>query len=131
MFQNAEIIHAYTMSDALADGEVVDLGEMFPDLVRDAGLSKLRVVCTRTVFNSFIELTPAAIEACNNIKGRAYDIIFMAGIELRRRKSDESFLYSLYCVTDNVSPSLVRLRCTPSLTDDGMPCVVIMLPEED
>jgi hypothetical protein len=119
-FAGAEVIYAYTLKDALADGVQVDVSEV----AREAGL-KFPVYLTRAV--------PDGVR-CQDEKGRLWDIVWMLRCAARRT-SGPQMLFGLHVRNDNRdrTPPLVNLKavCGPRDIDDPAPAITIMLRDED
>ena len=132
MFEGFDIIHTYTRAQCIADGGLVDLrqGEL-EQLVVDAGI-RVPIACTAAVFAQCIELTPAAVKACNDIKGRLWDVLWMFKCAARGAAGGGDTLYfELYVVRDRVRPTKTKLKAVIGPGDDGEPCITVLFPEED
>lgn len=125
-----EPIYSYSRSQAIEDGILVDLSANFPELIRNAGL-RFPVACTRAVFDQFIDLTPAAKRACNDVTGRAWDVLWMLRAAIARNRETDTMLFRLAVVTNRVRPSTVTLKAVCGPGDNMEPVITIMLPEED
>jgi hypothetical protein len=127
-----EIIHSYSRAEAIEDGVLVDLmqGE-FASLVRQAGF-KFPIAVTAAVFERYIELTPAAKRACNDVNGRLWDILWMLKAAIRGASGQTSeLLFELRCISESMRPSRVTLKSVCGPDDNGDPCITIMLRDED
>lgn len=123
-------IHTYSRAQAFADGELVDLSGLFIQDVREAGI-KYPLACTRAVFAECIELTPAAKRACNDVKGRLWDVLSMSRFAMRRTTSNQAKVYvHLRVVRKRVRPTPTVLKLVVSGGDDGEPVLTLMFPEE-
>lgn len=131
LFDDAEVIHTYTRAQAIEDGVFVDLGVGdFAQLVKDAGF-KHPVAVTAEVFASCIDLTPAAKRACNDIKGRAWDVLYMLSRAIRAAGDKTEILFGVWVVRDRVRPTLTQLKAVCGPGDRGEPVITIMFPEQD
>ncbi|MEW6657411.1 MAG: DUF6573 family protein [Thermodesulfobacteriota bacterium] len=127
------VIDMYTRQMAITDGVLVDLMQPgFIGLVRQAGI-KFPVAMTAAAFQDYVELTPKAKEAGNDIKGRLWDVLWMLRTEIlkSRGRNLSEILFQFYCVTDRIKPSLCTLKSVVGPGDDGEPVITIMKPEED
>jgi hypothetical protein len=127
------VIDTYTRQMAIADGVLVDLMQPeFIDLVRNAGI-RFPVAMTAVAFQDYVELTPKAVEACNDIKGRLWDVLWMLRTEILKNRGTNlrEILFQFYCVTDRIKPTLCTLKSVVGPGDDGEPVITIMKPEED
>jgi hypothetical protein len=125
-------ISTYTRAQAIEDGELVDIsaGELAP-LVREAGF-RVPVACTRAVFDSCIALTPAARRACNDVRGRAWDVLHMLRLAVRASGGGTDRLtFAVRVVRERVRPTPTTLLAIIGPGDDGAPVMTIMFPGED
>ena len=121
-----DVIHTYTRAQALADGALKDVSET----AKEAGF-RIPVAVTAAVWSRYVELTPAAKKAGNDIDGRLWDVLWMAYVAARGNPEAQEFLYQLRVVTDRPKPELVQLKLHVGPGDDLEPVITIMLPEED
>jgi hypothetical protein len=71
MFDNADLIHAYTRADALRDGVLVDVSAT----AREAGL-QYPVALTRAVWERCVAVPPGVV--CQDEAGRLWDVLWRA-----------------------------------------------------
>jgi hypothetical protein len=121
-----DLIHRYTRAQAIADGSLVDVSET----AREAGI-RIPVAVTRAVWNEYVALTETAERAGNSERGRLCDIVWMMRFGMQKHRSESSFLFQLYVVTDSIDPSQVELRAVCDGGDDGEPVITVLLPDED
>lgn len=124
--EDEEIISRYTRAEALADGTLIDVTAR----AKEAGI-KIPTAVTRGVWNEYVELTPAAVQAGNDLEGRLWDIVWMFRCAALRLPNQRELSFQLYVVTERVRPSLVTLKALVGPADDGEPVITILLPEED
>lgn len=125
-----EPIHVYTRAQAIDDGVLVDLSALFPDLVANAGI-RFPVACTAAVYAECIALTPAAKRACNDLNGRAWDVLYMMREAIRRSTSGNSQIgFQIACVRERVRPTPTTLKAVCGPGDDAEPVITIMFPHE-
>lgn len=131
MLENPNLIFSYTRKQAIEDGFLVDLmqGE-WEKLVRQAGF-KYPIAMTATAFSKFVELTPAAEDAGNDLKGRLWDILMMLYWSIRRNSSRDQIIFEFVCVVDQPRPTRHTLKAVIGPDDAGEPCITLMLPDED
>lgn len=123
-----DVIDTYSRAQAIEDGVLVELDQ---ELAGQAGF-RFHVAATRFVFDSCIAMTPAAERACNDVTGRAWDVLWMAGMAVRRAERGASDVpFSVLCVTEKASPTKFALRCVIGPGDDETPVITIMGAEED
>lgn len=135
---DAPVIFSYTRAQAIEDGVLVDLvavgqvvkdGVVIRDAVKEAGF-KYPVACTSRVFDECIDLTPAAIRACNDIQGRLWDVLWMLA-QSAKRCSGDTLLYQLHVVRERIVPTPTTLKCVIGPGDTAAPVMTIMFPDED
>lgn len=132
MFEGFDVIHTYTRAQCIEDGALVDLrqGDM-EQLVVEAGI-KVPLACTAAVFAQCIALTPAAVKACNDIKGRLWDVLWMFKCALRAQGGDgDTLFFELYVVRDRVRPTKTKLKAVIGPGDTPEPVITICYPWED
>lgn len=137
-WEGADVIDRYTRRQAIEDGVLVQLSgpgyegnPWVPEMVAELG-SKFPVAITATAFGRYVEMTPAAEKACNDIKGRLWDVLYMLRLAIGRcPPGQDTVWFNLYCVVKRVKPQLVRLKSVCGPGDDAEPVLTIMLPEED
>lgn len=126
IFDGAEVISSYSRAQAIDDGTLVDVSEM----ARQAGF-RFPVAVTRAVHEAYVKLTPAAKRACNDERGRLWDILWMARCAIKTAPNGtDTVVYALHVVTEQVRPSLVHLKMVIGPGDDAEPVITIMEPEE-
>lgn len=129
-FAGADIIHTYTRKQGIDDGELVDLSAQFPDLVREVGI-KFPVACTATVYAQCIALTECAKRMGNDIKGRAWDVLWMLSCAIRGGKGGSRIQYKLNVVGEQPRATEVTLVAVCGPGDTAAPVITIMYPGED
>ncbi len=98
------LIAAYSRAQAIEDRTLDDVTQ----LAKQAGI-KAPVALTRAVWDRYVELSPAAEKARNNITGRMRDILWMFRVAALQAPNAAEVRYKLYVVTESVVPSLVEL----------------------
>ena len=115
-------ISTYTRAQAIEDGVLVDLTEWGSADKGFIGGFKIPVAVTATVWAD-IERKPAL----QDVRGRAYDVLFMASLAARR--GGNSTLFSLLMQVGRSRKQVYKMVCGPN--DDGSPCITIMQRDED
>ena len=130
------VIYSYTRRQAIEDGVLVQLSgpgyegdEWVPAMVAEAGIT-VPLAMTAEAFYQCVDMTPAAERACNDIKGRLWDVLWMFTLAARRRDAAE-LLFELRVVVDRIRPSRVQLKSVIGPGDDGEPVITIMQPGQD
>lgn len=116
----------YTRADALEDGTLVDVTAQ----AKQAGI-KISTAVTRAVWDRYVELTPAAEKAGNNLEGRLWDIVWMFRCAALRNPDEREIEFELYVVTDRIEPTRVKLKAICGPGDDDEPVFTLLLPHED
>jgi len=117
------LIFAYTREQAIADGVLIDAGEM----AKEAGF-KYPVALTSAVWADYVRV-PEGVE-CQDEQGRLWDILYMLHVAIWRHGSGGVVHYSLY-VNNDGRPKPVRLKAICGPGDDAEPVITIMLQHED
>jgi hypothetical protein len=121
------LISSYSRAQAIEDGTLVDVTAQ----AKETGIT-LPTALTREVWEWFVALSPAAMEACNDERGRLHDILWMFRCAAARAPKDVSELrFQLYVVTTQLDPELVTLKAICGPGDDEAPVITILLPEQD
>jgi hypothetical protein len=125
MFDNADLIHAYTRADAIRDGVLIDVS----DTAREAGF-RYPVALTRAVWERCVTVPPGVV--CQDEAGRLWDVLTMLCFAIRGQDGPE-VRFALHVRTDNRerTPPLVRLKALCGPGDRGEPVITVMLPDED
>lgn len=131
-WDDAEVIHAYTRAQAIADGELVELPEA---VCREAGF-RFPVAATRTVWESCIHW-PETETGLQDESGRLWDVLWMARCAGLRVRDASRVEFQLHVVprggdaSDDEMPPLVTLVLHIGPGDTPDPVITIMLPGED
>jgi hypothetical protein len=130
-FADADIIFSYSRAQAIEDGVLVsiDAETIGEDMARQAGF-KIPMAMTTTVWGQYVEV-PEAVEGFQDIKGRLWDILWMASLAARQNRSTSELLFKVLVANDRRGPREVtlKLHCGPG--DQAEPVLTIMLPDED
>jgi len=124
MFTKDDLIFAYTRSQAIDDGFLVDVTET----AKEAGI-KYPVALTRAVWCQYVEV-PEGVSGQDEA-GRLWDVLFMLATVIRRsRERGQRLYYQLYVRNGSGWPTHVTLKALCGPGDDGGPCITVMLPKE-
>lgn len=129
---DAEIIHAYTRAQALADGVLVDAGPM----AREAGFG-IPVALTQAAWGDCVAWTDADSERKGTVqheRGRLWDVLWMAYNAARRAGAEQRVLFQLLRVPvagRGVLARRVALALMIGPGDQGEPVITIGQPHED
>ncbi len=149
---NSDYIDAYTRSDAIADGVLVDLMQpSLVDLVKQAGF-RYQLAMTKTAFNRYVELDLLTETHGQDLTGRLWDILFMLSFVIKSNRKESEIFFIFTCLPNKKQetddeyddflevnaekdfPSafrLCQLKAVCGAGDNGEPCITIMLPSED
>lgn len=125
IFEQADLIFAYTRKQALEDGILVDVTTM----AQEAGFRDTTAL-THTVHSRYVQI-PEGVE-CQDEAGRLWDILWMLRHAIVHGNGSGSVIY-FQVIINNGDPAttLVKLKAVRGPDDEGKPCVTIMLPNED
>jgi len=121
------VIISYTRAEAIEECVLIDVTET----AKEAGF-RTPVAVTSSVWADYIAV-PNGVEGQDE-RGRLWDVLMMLRFAIRSGKGSGSIIrYRLYVRNDNrdADPPEVELKAVCGPDDDGMPCVTVMLPEED
>ena len=121
-----EVIFAYTRSQAVADGEQVEVSK----LAAEAGI-RFPVFLTRGVYEQFVTV-PEGVEGQDET-GRLWDVLTMLRFAIRRSRAGvDRLAVVLYVRNNNQRARLVKLIAACGALDmaDPQPAITVMLPDE-
>ena len=121
------VIYAYTRSQAVADGEQLEVTKT----AQEAGI-RFPVFLTRAVYEAYVAVPPGV--SGQDEAGRLWDLLWLLRFAiLRSRPGCDRLPFALYVRNDNRTPKLVELiaACGPFDIDDPSPAITVMLPGED
>ena len=126
MFEQSDLIHSYSRSQAIADGVLIDVSQM----AKEAGF-RYPVALTQAVWERCVMVPPGV--RCQDQAGRLWDIVWMLRLAVGRSDGGPEVHFDVHVRNSNRrgTPSLVQLKALCGPDDDGSPCITIMLPEED
>jgi hypothetical protein len=126
MFEDADLIHRYSRADALRDGVLIDVSET----AREAGI-RWPVALTRAAWERCVTVPPGV--TCQDEAGRLWDLLWMLACAIRRGGSEPEVRFAVHVRNDNRdrTPPLVWLKAHCGPGDDSVPCIIVMMPEED
>jgi hypothetical protein len=103
---------------------------VFQETAMQAGLF-MSVFLTRSVFERYIMADLGV--SCQGLQGRLHDVLWMAGLALRRSYGAKRARFQVYVTTTGARVELVDLVAVIGTTDidNESPAVTIKLPEEN
>jgi hypothetical protein len=125
MFNDTDLIYAYTRKDAIADGVLIDVS----DLAKEAGF-KWPVAVTAAVWSDYVRV-PEGLD-WQDENGRLWDILILLLVTIRRTIDEPTLLrFQVHVHTSKATTELVTLKAHAGPDDEGKPCLTIMRPEEN
>jgi hypothetical protein len=125
MFNDTDLIYAYTRKDAIADGVLKDVTEM----AKEAGF-KWPVAVTAAVWAEYVQV-PEGLE-WQDESGRLWDILNLLLVTIRQSKPEQTLLqFRVNVQMSEKELKLVTLKAHAGPGDDGEPVITIMKPDED
>jgi len=121
------VIYSYTRSQAVADGEQIEVTKT----AAEAGI-RFAVFITRGVYEQCVAVPPGVTG--QDEAGRLWDVVWMTRMAIiRARPGCDRLPVALYVRNDNHRPRLVKLvaMCGPLDIDDPAPAITVLLPGED
>jgi hypothetical protein len=126
MFDERDLIHAYTHADAIRDGVLIDVSAV----AGEAGI-RYPVALTAAVWAKCVTVPPGVL--CQDEAGRLWDVLWLLACAARRGGTGPEVRFRVHVRNDNKerTPPLVRLKALCGPGDSGEPVVTVMLPDED
>lgn len=125
LFEGADLIHAYTRTQALADGILIDV----TTTAKEAGFC-FPVAVTAALWSQYVRV-PDGVEGQDEA-GRLWDILGMLRYAIRQRRNHaDTVLFTVSVRNDQRQPQSVKLKAACGPDDTGAPCFTLLLPEED
>lgn len=125
------VIHSRTREDALADGDLVDAG----DMAREARF-RIPVALTRAAWAEAVAWDEDRPEPQDE-DGRLWDVLYMAGIAAGNAPGGDRVTFRVFRIPNEDrgrqwnEAELIELALHVGPGDEGEPVVTIMLPRED
>ena len=128
IFGDATVISIYTRAQAIDDGFLVDVSDSseYKEL-----RFKFPIALTRAVWDRYVEV-PVGV-ACQDSKGRLWDVLFMLRDAIRKSSGGAQINFSLHVRNDNSAgtPPLVPLKAICGPGDDAAPVITVLELDED
>src|SRR6516164_9557657 len=108
LFDDADLSHAYSRAQAIADGVLIDVSAT----ARETGI-RFPVALTRAVWCRCVEVPPGV--ECQNEAGRLWDVLYLLRVAIGASAGGSTLRYRLYVRNDNRRPRPVTLKavCGP------------------
>lgn len=136
-----EVISSYSRAQAIEDGVLIDVDAIDPNMRREVGML-VPIALTKRVFAEVVEVHPRAEAACQDIKGRLWDVLWMLRLQANapgrarasRPSGGASVEFGMFCTlpegpSDGAAKE-ITLRAAIGCGDDGSPVITIMWPDE-
>jgi hypothetical protein len=121
------VIFAYTRSQALADGVLVDASA----LAKEAGFC-WPVTMTEALYHSYIVPALDLVAEGQSIQGRLWDVLTVLRFAIAKARNTDTILFKvLFLMSAGSTPIPIDLKAVCGPGDDGEPVLTIMLPDED
>lgn len=140
LFQDAEIISAYTRRQAIEDGVLVQLSgpgyegdRWIPEMVAEVGI-RAPLAMTSAVFHDCVHPIDGDLPPTQDIKGRLWDVLYMMVMASRSHRNDSQFCYTLLVVPNGdkwTKPKTVELKTHLGPGDTAEAVMTISYPHED
>jgi hypothetical protein len=126
MFEEADLIHRYTRSQAIEDGVLIDVSAV----AREAGFT-YPVALTSAAWGRCVTVPPGV--ECQDEAGRLWDVLWVLRLAIGRSDGGPEVRFGVHVCADNRegTPPLVRLKAVCGPGDQGEPVITVMLPDED
>jgi hypothetical protein len=126
IFDESDLIHTYSRAQALADGVLIDVSET----AREVGI-RYPVALTAAAWERCVAVPPGV--ACQDEAGRLWDVVYLLRCAAGRCGGGPELRFGVHVRNGNRdgTPPLVRLKAVCGPDDAGVPCITVMLPEED
>lgn len=123
---NWNLIYAYTRSQAIEDGVLVDVTEQ----AKAIGF-KLHTVVTDHLFHGYVE-PPAGLEGeGQSVTGRLHDLMVLALFAARKAVNTDRVTFKVDFLMAPGRKETVEVIAHIGPGDNGEPVLTIMLPEDD
>ena len=126
MFDDSDLVDAYTRTNALEDGVLIDV----TDTAKEAGFV-YPVALTREVYCKYVQV-PNGVN-CQDEQGRLWDILTMLRWAIKAVKGEKGPVkhFRLSVMRDDGRNQAIELKSVCGPGDDWEPVITIMLPDQD
>ena len=131
LFEDMPIISRYTRAQAIEDRLLIDVSST----AKECGFN-FPVAVTLSVFVDYIQWHDEDTErqGHQDMDARLWDVLFLAHFAASSHPNDSTVWYKLDVIPRNGRTEIaqtITLKMVLSMDDAGMPCLTIMLPDED
>jgi hypothetical protein len=124
MFDNDDIIFAYTRAQAIADGVLMDVTET----AKEAGF-RYPVALTHGAWCECVAV-PNGVEGQDEA-GRLWDVLNVLRFAIKTADNSSELRFQLHIRIANHRTRLVTLKSVCGPDDDASPCITVMRVDED
>src|SRR5262245_52980341 len=126
MFEDADLIFAYSRADAIRDGVLIDVSAV----AREAGII-FPVAMTRASWERCVAVPPGVV--CQDKAGRLWDVLWMLRLAIGRSAGGVVVTFALHVRDDDRegTPPLVKIKAVCGPGDDAEPVITVMMTDED
>jgi hypothetical protein len=128
LFKDAEILSAYSRTQALSDGTLVDVTEWASGETGFIGGFRVPVAFTGAVWAA-VNHIPAELAGFEDVRGRAHDVLFMASLAARRNPAAARITFQVI-LHEPGEADKVTLVCACGPGDDLEPVITIGFPSD-
>jgi hypothetical protein len=125
-----EVIYAYTRTQALADGVLIDVTVD----AKEAGI-KYPTAVTEALWSGYIDPDERLKSMGQSARGRLWDVLFLFTFAARSSpKGCSELLYKVSFLMDEgdkYQQETVEIKAVCGPGDDGAPVITLMLPDEN
>ncbi len=122
-----DVIYAYTRTQALSDGVLINV----TDLAKEAGFTWPVTVSDHLYSAYLVPALPLLAEG-QSLTGRLWDVLNVLRFAISQSKDESYLCFSvLFAMAPGAAPIPIELVSVAGPSDDGSPCLTIMLPEDD
>ena len=123
IFEDAEVISAYTWDEAIADGQFIEVTET----AKEAGIT-IPTAVTASVYHRYVACNP--MPDGSDLKGRLWDTVWTFSRAAKGKKT--SMIEFVVAYWDGIRNKDVTLWATLGARgpNDSSPIITIMLPED-
>ncbi len=125
-WEGAEIISRYTRTDAINDGQLIDV----TDTAKEAGFL-YPIAVTQAVWADYVVPDERSRKYGQDEAGRLWDILWMLKYAIKRGEGGSNLLFSVHMIMQEKNKRLVKFKSLCHPGDAGEPVITIMMPDED
>lgn len=125
-FHNWNVVYAYSRSQAIADGVLVDV----TDAARAVGF-RVHTVVTDHLFNDYVVPRPGLEGEGQSLEGRLHDLLLLALVAAKRSKGTDRVNFKVSFLMEAGKSETLDALAHIGPGDEGEPVLTLMLPEDE